>query len=1059
MLVSSLSAQRYFYQYFSVKDGLSQSQVYSLYQDPKGYLWIGTIGGGINIYDGIKFKNITTDDGLAGNMVFSIIRDKNGTMWFGTDQGLSKYDGKSFKNYNDVNGLPNKYVYKLFESSDGKIYIGTGKGIAVMDNDSIYKLTGNKQIENTIIYSIIEDNNGTMWFGTNGQGVFKYKDNKFKQFIISNEESQSNRVWTLTINIDGSILAGTSKGLYRINNDKLETIKSYSSHLGSFVDADSINWFVSYTGWLYSLTMKNDNFYMSDQYLFNGFRIRTSIKDRENNIWLGTEEGLIKFPPPKFVNYNEKDSLHNNNIFAITQSGQNEFWVTASSKGVAKMTINPASNQASFENYPFIPYESNTIASNSVYSVVKNRDGKIWFGTWGGISIFDPETKEFTNYTSDTNDTYFNYEPNLTSKIINNLMISRDNTIWICTINGITYYKDSVFTNFNKTFPIFENQDIIYAYEDSKNNIWFTSKNGIYKYDRKTVKYYGEKEGFVNDIVNTIQEDSLGNYWFATKKGIFHFDGKAFTNINKKQGLSSNNIYLILIYKNKLYIGSNKGIDILNVDLYNDNDSIQIKHYGELEGFIGQECNRNAFMVDNQGKLWFGTIAGITIYDPAKDLINNVKPLVFINDIKLGFDSFNWFDFADSIDVVTNLPFNLTLPYNKNHISFYFNATSLTIPEKVRYKYMLEGLNDKWSPPVSKTEVDFPALPPGNYTFKVLSCNNDGIWSETPAEFSFTITPPFWKTTWFYILVTIFSVVIIYIYIKRREANLRKEKMILEEKVRERTAEIVRQKEIVEQKNKDITDSINYAKNIQEAIIPSINEFRKYFLDSFILYKPRDIVSGDFYWITEKNDKVFFTAADCTGHGVPGAFMSMLGIAFLDDIVNSNEHFNAAQILDELREMVIISLHQNDLDSEQQLGFTSVKDGMDIALCVIDKKNNKLDFAGANNPLYLIRDGQLIEYKGDKQPVGMHILKRPFTNHSIDLKKDDILYMFSDGYADQFGGPHNSKFKIKQLKNLLLEICHEPMNVQKEILDKKNIEWMGNHNQLDDILIMGVKIT
>ncbi|MFH2144276.1 MAG: two-component regulator propeller domain-containing protein [Bacteroidota bacterium] len=1041
--------QQYFHKLYSVKDGLSQSQAFSILQDDDGYIWIGTVGGGVNIYDGQSFHTYTTEDGLAGNIVYSIIKDRQGNLWFGTDQGISKYDGKIFTNYYESDGLPNKYVKCLYFAEDQTLYIGTDKGCARMNNGIITPIKINETIDNSIILSIVEDNEKNIFFGTNGKGIIKYSENNIKEYVFP--DKLKNKVWTLLKSNAGHIIFGTSNGLYYIDKDSIYTIKSYPTIMNSYIDDENNLWFISWLGWIYKYKFENGIYKSTNNIGFKNFHFRSVIKDIEGNFWLGSEEGLIKFPPIKFINYNESDSLHYNNVFSITQTDKNEFWVSASTNGVSKMTIDTNGNP-SFINYKYQHDEDNSISSSSVYSVTKDNQGRLWFGTWGGVSIYDPVNNKFSNFTDEeTNNKNFIYTPGLTNKVVSNILIAKNNIIWIGTVNGVTKFTDSVFVNFNDKFPELENKDIIYIFEDKQSNIWFTTKEGIYKYKGKQLTHYGEKDGFIDDIVNTIVQDDDNIYWLSTKNGIFRFDGKQFININKSDGLSSNNIYLLGYSKNKIYIGTNKGLDVLNTESYNRNKKIDLKHFGDLEGFMGQECNRNAFMEDSEGRLWFGTIGGVTIFDPEKDFINQVLPKTFIKSIKLNFMDFDWTPFCDSIDYKTNLPYNLELPYNKNHISFRYIATSLTIPEKVKYKYMLEGLDEEWSPALSKTEVDYPALPPGEYIFKVKACNNDDVWNETPVMFAFTIKPPFWRTTWFYILVGLTSIILIYLFVKRREAKLKKEKMVLEEKVVERTAEIVRQKEIVEQKNKDITDSINYAKNIQEAILPGIVEFQKQFPSSFIFYHPRDIVSGDFYWMSNKENRTFFAASDCTGHGVPGAFMSILGIAFLDDIVDSNPKISAAALLNQLREYVKLSLHQTGKDGEQ-------KDGMDMVLGIIDWTNKELQFAAANNPLYLIRENELIEYKGDKMPVGFHIRQDSFTNNFIKIQPDDKIYLFSDGYADQFGGADNKKFKYKKLKELILDIHTTPMNQQKAIFEKTIKDWMGENHQIDDILVMGICI-
>lgn len=281
----------------------------------------------------------------------------------------------------------------------------------------------------------------------------------------------------------------------------------------------------------------------------------------------------------------------------------------------------------------------------------------------------------------------------------------------------------------------------------------------------------------------------------------------------------------------------------------------------------------------------------------------------------------------------------------------------------------------------------------------------------------------------------------------------------LEQKVIERTAEIRKQKEEIElqkndiqEKNQSIMDSIHYAKRIQNAILPSDDFWHNALPESFVLYKPKDIVSGDFYWMSKKDDYVMIAAVDCTGHGVPGAFMSIVGNNQLNHAVNVKAARKANEILDFLNLGVTRSLHQKK-------GFSSVKDGMDIALCSIDLKKRKLDYAGAFNPLYLVRNGEIIIYKADKFPIGAFLDEelQHFTNVEIKVLPGDSVYIFSDGFADQFGGEKGKKFKYKQFEDLLLKIQPEPMVNQREILDKTIMTWMGKHEQIDDILVIGVK--
>lgn len=264
--------------------------------------------------------------------------------------------------------------------------------------------------------------------------------------------------------------------------------------------------------------------------------------------------------------------------------------------------------------------------------------------------------------------------------------------------------------------------------------------------------------------------------------------------------------------------------------------------------------------------------------------------------------------------------------------------------------------------------------------------------------------------------------------------------------------ELAKKNALITEQKKEITDSIQYASRIQNAILPPTEFIDKLIPEHFILYRPRDIVSGDYYWINEKGSKIYIMAADCTGHGVPGAFMSMLGVAFLNEIVSKHIEISASELLNELRKQVISSLHQTGREGENQ-------DGMDVALYIIDKNEMSLEFAGANNPLFIFRGKEFIELKADKMPIGIHRLAdNPFTNYKIDIKKDDMIYAFSDGYQDQFGGPQGKKLMVKNFKKTLSEIYLKPMAEQKRILDKTLDDWMSGTHQIDDILVMGVRV-
>jgi serine phosphatase RsbU (regulator of sigma subunit) len=290
-------------------------------------------------------------------------------------------------------------------------------------------------------------------------------------------------------------------------------------------------------------------------------------------------------------------------------------------------------------------------------------------------------------------------------------------------------------------------------------------------------------------------------------------------------------------------------------------------------------------------------------------------------------------------------------------------------------------------------------------------------------------------------------------HLKENELLQTKVTRELENKVEERTTEINFQKKIIEQRNRDMVESIRYAKRIQEAILPEKQELLTFFPESFILYEPKDIVSGDFYWTLNRNDHVFYAIADCTGHGVPGGFMSMLAISLMNEIVIEKGLDEPADILNMLRVKIILALKQTGASGEN-------KDGMDMIFCRFNKKDNTLTYAAANNPLWIMRNGEMLVFPADKQPVGVNMVEDvgSFNQHTIQLQKNDIIYAITDGYADQFGGPKGKKFSHKKLKDLLVSISMKDMNTQQEILAATLKEWKGNLEQVDDISVAGIRI-
>ncbi|MGQ9621433.1 MAG: SpoIIE family protein phosphatase, partial [Bacteroidales bacterium] len=408
------------------------------------------------------------------------------------------------------------------------------------------------------------------------------------------------------------------------------------------------------------------------------------------------------------------------------------------------------------------------------------------------------------------------------------------------------------------------------------------------------------------------------------------------------------------------------------------------------------------------------------------------------------------------------------IKYNFNSMSFNWCIPYYIEEESNLYSYKLEGFDKTWSKWEKLYYKDFTNLPFGRYTFRVKGKTLTDIETNEVA-FDFIILKPWYLTTVMIILYVIAFVLLIIGIIKAYTRKLKNENIRLEGIVAERTAVVVKQKE-------ELESSIHYARRIQMALLPSESILAESLKNYFILFKPRDIVSGDFYWMTKKNNRLYIVAADCTGHGVPGAFMSLLGMSFLDEIIDKEQSPRADYVLSELRLHVTESLKQSGGDDE-------AKDGMDMALLVIDFNKSRIEFSGAYNPCFRVRnlnekelqnyirenvempDGSMTNgtyiletIYASKMPIGISSkMDENFIFYDWELERGVSYYLFSDGYIDQFGGPNGRKFMKKNFKRLILEIQDFPMKRQKEILEEKLQEWMGQTPQIDDILVMGIR--
>jgi serine phosphatase RsbU (regulator of sigma subunit)/sugar lactone lactonase YvrE len=673
------------------------------------------------------------------------------------------------------------------------------------------------------------------------------------------------------------------------------------------------------------------------------------------------------------------------------------------------------------------------LSAQTVFAIDEDKDGNIWLGTnGGGVCKFNGE--EFDHYTADQG---------MSDGIVRAIKIDNDGNLWVGTL--------------------------------SQGICKITAPSSP---EESTITYITKNEGLSSNQVYSFQIDRKGMLWIGTDSGLDMIDPTKeiipnqdnFIHYNTKNGLTNNNaLSMTLDNTGDLWVSTKKGINRLRVSQQKENEPLRIQQFGKYDGLISTDSYINSSYVDSKNRLWSGTGKSLLMLEIDKLPEAKNAPIPELSYLEIDQQFYNFRHLPDSAENIgfdsvasfANYPVNLELPYYRNHLTFYFTAPDWSAPHNVEYSYMMEPINADWSQVSSKNLADYRNLNYGEYNFMLRARGNSKKWSPT-YSYKFTIHPPWWHTWWartLYGLGVILLFVLIYRWrtqkMRQRQEELEQEVELATEEIRTQKEAVENQKEMIEEAHKEITDSIAYAKRIQHAILPPPNIVKEYLKNSFVLYLPKDIVAGDFYWMQKKNDMVLFAAADCTGHGVPGAMVSVVCNNALNRSVREYNLSDPGKILDSAREIVIQEFANEEGQNNSGESW-EVKDGMDIALCSI--KGMELKYAGAHNPLWIIRNGEVIETKANKQPIGLFIQPVPFDTHTFQLEKKDSIYIFSDGLVDQFGGEKGKKFKAKAFKELLLSIQEKSMDEQKTIIHNAFLEWMGSLEQIDDVCVIGVRV-
>ena len=930
---------------------------------------------------------------LQNTKINSMIKDSDNNIWIGSNRGLLQKKGRETKIYTLFDGLPHNEVLNVFEDDLGRIWFSTPRGVVQYDFTDFSVFKTQQGLLSNLVNDIEQAHNGNIWFATN-------------------------------------------KGI-------------------SIFDGSSFN----------SITKQNG---LSDNSISN-LHI-----DSYGDIWIGTKFGGInKFSGYSISRLTTKEGLNSNKIFALSTDVNSTLYI-ASLNGIEKLTYNK-NNKFKIEKIEGI----DKLKSKTIKYILVDSENKKWIGTNKGVFL-KSENK-------------FEYIDKIDSVNVSIIYEDKDKNIYIGTNNNLLKVNytidDLIITEYNENSNL-PQDEISSIYQDLSGIIWVGyRKNGLYYADSFN-NFTRFKKNQINNII-TIKNSKNNKLWIGTESnGVFiiksnkNYKHKLIKNLGVKNGLISNRINsLLFLDEYNIIIGSNRGIDKFTID--KNYSILKNERLGYSDGFKQVETTEKAIEKNNDGLIFIGSLNGLIIYNRDEKKSTLILPKTHITNIKLFFKEVNWqkSEYCKGKQKWFGLPNKLILPPSQNHITFEYSSINLKPQIQTYYQWKLSPRDNVWSSPTTNTEITLSDLASGEYTFQIRTYSKNG--TSKISNFDFKIKTPIHKTLWFISLALLLVAVLIMLSMKLRTKKLLKDKELLEREVKKRTIQLLEEKEVVmnmneqillqseelesqrnsvyeinellENRNKDITDSINYAKTIQSAVLGPKNSIREVFKNSFVYYLPKDIVSGDFYWFSQEKNIAYVAAADCTGHGVPGAFMSIIGHSLIKEILNQNINITASEVLAKLDKGVVdaLSLHKKD---------SYTKDGMDVALCKVDFDKKQINFSGAKRPFFYLKKGadEIEVVKGDRIGIGDDIFikkKHEYTDSYIDFEKGDRFYIFSDGFIDQFGGGNDKKFLARRFRKLLYLLKNKKIEEQEQELHNVFKKWKGkNKEQADDILVIGIEL-
>jgi ligand-binding sensor domain-containing protein len=668
---------------------LKSNDIHALFEDRRGALWVGTADGLAQLAEG-KFTAFTNVDGAAatGLDVESVCENREGTIWVATSSGLLRVRDGGLTTDGIPESLRSDHIQALFEDREGALWCGTSNGLKRLKDGTVVSYTAQADgLVSDSVQAICQDRTGRLWFGTL-DGLSSLEAGRFKTYTTL-DGLPNDRVISLKADREGGLWVGTANGLCRFADERFRLFKagddlSRQIILSIYEDAEGSLWVGTESGGLHQLKDRKFTTYTVEDGLPSNL-IKAIYEDGQGNIWIGTYEGLSLLRDGKFTNYTTRDGLSSNIILALSGDRQGNLWV-GTPDGLNR-----------FKDQRFTVYTSADGLSNDfVRSIYADNQGDLWIGTRGGLTRL--KNGAFDSYTT---------RDGLPNDFVGTIHEDAEGSLWIGTLGGLSRLRDGKFTTYT-TRDGLSSDVVISLYEDGERNLWIgTNGGGLNRLKGGRFTAYTTKAGLLDDVVYRIMEDGRGRLWLSGNKGIFHVEKKELDEFDAGR-----------------------------------RDSLSPTAYGTADGMLTRESSGGGHPAGwrgSDGKLWFPTIKGLAMIDPAEIRLNEQPPPVVIEQLRI-----------DDESVVPGL--RIEIPPGKTRFDFYYTGLSFVAPEKVRFKYKLEGFDKDWVDGGARRIAYYTNLPPGNYRFRVLACNNDGVWNEAGATFDFYLKPHFYQTYWFYIL-------------------------------------------------------------------------------------------------------------------------------------------------------------------------------------------------------------------------------------------------------------------------------------------------------------------